>query len=436
MFLSKGVLKVAACAASMLLVTGYAFSDQKKGGDRDDDDIINHLFVPDSANNRVLLYHHPKTNGQNADVVLGQPDFVTTTFSATSSTMSFPGSSTQDLLGKNVYVGDASNCRVLGFKKPFTNGEAATLVIGAPDFTTSCTNIGGVPTASSLGFTGGVALDWKGNLWVADLGNNRVLRFPRPFTNGEAADVVLGQADFVSSNCNGATGTVSQSTLCRPSGIAFDLQGDLWVADSNNNRVLEFRPPFTTDMNASVELGQPAATAFTSNAVNNGGVSASSLDYPTGVGFDLLHKRLWVADRYNNRVLMYDARFRNGMAAELVLGQPDFVSSNVNQGLPAPTAATLDNPDGIVIHLTGDVWVGDTQNNRTLKFSAQCKKNGENASLVLGQPNFTQNAANEGAPASQSSQDQPFSAGPSLIALGVLAGLAGGKQWIARLRRS
>ena len=81
-------------------------------------------------------------------------------------------------------------------------------VWGQSDFSGNLCNQGAAaPTASTLCFTvgtfsaGGVALDATGNLWVADNGNNRVLRFPKNLITGviaKTADLVLGQPDFVS----------------------------------------------------------------------------------------------------------------------------------------------------------------------------------------------------------------------------------------------
>jgi hypothetical protein len=80
--------------------------------------------------------------------------------------------------------------------------------------------------------------------------------------------------------------------------------------------------------------------------------------------------------------------------------------------------------------------VGDTNNSRTLQFVAPFT-NGMNASLVLGQEDFVSNQANHGSvdPDDQT-QSYPFNAGPSLIALAVLGGLAGGRQWWLRFRKA
>jgi hypothetical protein len=183
----------------------------------------------------------------------------------------------------NLYVADYNNCRVLQFKPPFTIGMAATLAVGqaagATNLTTNVCLNAGAATATGLSGTRGMAVDSAGNLWVSDYGNNRVLKYPAPITAGEAATVVLGQTNLVGQgSANQGLAAPTAATFNLPSGLAFDSTGNLWVADEQNNRVLMYPPAAqVTNGAATVELGQPAATAFTSNTANNGGVSATSL---------------------------------------------------------------------------------------------------------------------------------------------------------------
>lgn len=385
------------------------------------------LVVPDRSNNRVLIYNAPNSTNQSADIVLGQSSFHTKTAATTAEGMNSPNATTSDS-ASTLYVSEQFNCRVTQYLQPLTNGKAASLAIGKPDLTTSC---GGSASQTNLGNTTGVALDALGNLWVVDNGFNRVLRFSKPFSTGMAANLVIGQTNFTSSTCNQATTTAlgpTASTLCGPVGITFDPFGNLLVTDNGNNRVLVYKPPFTTGMNASIELGHPAATAFTSQDPDDGGISKTSLAGPTAIVFDLF-SHVWVADSGNNRVLRYDSPLQNGKGASLVLGQSNFTSNGFNT-----TASTLSNPQGLVLNLLGfsGIWVGDTNNHRTLLFRAP-NTTGQAASVVLGQVDFTSNQSNKGnVDPDASTESGPFQAGPSLLALGVLAGLAGIRKLVRR----
>ena len=60
------------------------------------------------------------------------------------------------------------------------------------------------------------------------------------FSNGAPADLVIGQPDFLSSDC----AVTSNLSLCIPAGVAVDTSGNLYVADTGNSRVLEYTNPF------------------------------------------------------------------------------------------------------------------------------------------------------------------------------------------------
>jgi sugar lactone lactonase YvrE len=407
----------AVCVAALVL-SGFALAVP-----------ANPVVVPDTGNNRVLIYNSPTVNGSPADVVLGQSDFTTGVSGTSSTNLSAPTAYTLDSSG-NLYVSDSGNCRVLMFAQPFTSGEEATLVLGQPDFNTGC---GGAASASTLGTTGGVAFGTHENFWVADSQNNRILKFIGPFKNGMKAKLVVGQPDFVS---NGCAAPPTAASLCSPTGIAFDSGGILWVADTSNNRVLAYR--LALSLSAEKEFGHPAATAFTSNTVNDGGVSATSLYGPTGIGIDST-QRVWVADTQNSRVLIFKAAIKqNGSPASFVLGQTDFTGSTSN-AFGEPSASTLATPWGIITQAGATMWVGDSGNSRTVQFTPPIST-GMNASLVLGQPDLVSGLPDQETSPNNQNQDSPFApgsvfAGPSLIALAVLVILAVGFQWIRRLRQ-
>jgi len=208
----------------------------------------------------------------------------------------------------NLYVPDHHNHRVLKYISPFTTDTMADEVWGQADFSGNLCNWGASsPTASSLcffsGFHGegsGVELDSDGNLWVVDTGNNRIVRFPRNEATGvisKTADLVLGQSDFVSSS----PGT-TLSRLNSPSGLRFDSNGQLYVPDTSNDRILVFTPPFSSGMSAASTFG-------------------SQFHDPLGLEMDLFEEGVWVYDRGNSMIELWDW---DGVTVKKVLGKDTY----------------------------------------------------------------------------------------------------------------
>jgi len=130
---------------------------------------------------------------------------------------------------KYVAVADSSNNRVLLFSVPVTTGQAASFVLGQADFISNAS----ATSATGLNYPIKATADSAGNVWVAECDNNRVLEFKAPFSNGMSASVVLGEPDM-----NTSTGGSSAATLGCPSGLVFDSNGNLWVSDYYNSRVV------------------------------------------------------------------------------------------------------------------------------------------------------------------------------------------------------
>ncbi len=259
-----------------------------------------HLYVADTYNNRILGFNNftGAINGQKADIVIGQPDLLHTTINYPSNVTTTPNA--QGLYGPsglavdsagNLYVADTFNSRIVRFPTPFAAGttapETADLVIGQENFNSTVTD----PTALtlsapvSLAFTqagANTSMASSGYLVVADANQNRVLLFPKPFSSGMSATLVLGQPGFTTASQSGAaTGFTS------PRGVAVDPLDRILVADAGNARVAVF------DVVQNL-TNDPAPSFFLTT-----GLSA-----PLGIGMDQAGK-FWVADGGQNQLLHY-----------------------------------------------------------------------------------------------------------------------------------
>src|SRR5262245_3259635 len=241
----------------------------------------------------------------------------------------------------------------------------ADAVLGQADFASGTANAGGAPTANSLNEPRGLIIDRvSGRLFVADSMNHRVLSWPNAaaFTNGQAADVVLGQPNFTSNLINQGGLTPNEKTLNAPKSVATDSAGRLYVADSLNFRILRYDPPFTTNMAAVKVFGQ-AGSFTTANQASIVSPTADNLGNPDGIAIDASDK-LYCADRFLSRVTIYSTPLAS-TSADTVIGQPNLTTAGGNL-----TQTGLDHCSGAALDAAGNLYVGDEFNNRVMLFLA------------------------------------------------------------------
>jgi sugar lactone lactonase YvrE len=263
----------------------------------------------------------------------------------------------------------------------YTSGKLSEIAVDDPGATTlppppvkPAPSI--VPTyVSSFGSTGSgngqlshpadVAIDSKGNLWVADSTNNRV----QEFTQG---------GEFIKSLGSMGTGNGQFKT---PKSLAFDTNGNLWVADAGNSRLEKFNP--------SGEFLKTVGAAGSGNAQFNG---------PEGIAIDP-KGNIWVADTYNHRIQELNSAGEfvkvvnsSGLGAIEPTGIDAGPEGNVwvadlahNRIVELSEAGALvrqvgsegtgngqfRHPDAIAVGSHGEVWVGDQSNSRVQELSAE-----------------------------------------------------------------
>ena len=259
--------------------------------------------------------------------------------------------------GSTVVISNSATADGTGVSLTISGPPQADGVLGEPDFNTGGSDL----TQSRLNSPYGVAVDASGNLYVADQGNNRVLRFNNAaaLSNGANADCVLGQPDFT----HGASGATS-TTMNASTGVAVDNSGTLYVADQLNNRVLRFANA-AAKVNGDAADGVIGQTTFTSNS---SGSTASTLFQPFGVAVDGAG-RLYISDKGNNRIVYFNnpsAITTGTNSADGVLGQSTFGPNGAvasQSGLNGPAGLVVDNPNGTL-------WVADFGNNRVLRYQS------------------------------------------------------------------
>ncbi|MBK9169752.1 MAG: hypothetical protein IPM24_20145 [Bryobacterales bacterium] len=330
------------------------------------------LFVADAANHRVVVYSRSLLNQRASAVrVLGQENFHSRSPNRIEGReFSFIAATQQGVVADagiaidtrsnppHLYVADPYNNRVLCFRdiRQVSAGRGADLVIGQPDFQRSVVNYpSGNPDIvndQGLFLPIGLAVDPDGNLWVADSGNGRVLRFPSPFQRNEnfpRANLVIGQLGF------GLKVTdPTARTMSRPYGIAFAGENGLLVSDLAHNRVLFFRGrynEFTNGPSAELVFGQPDFNSVFAGSGDN------QMRSPRHIATDT-DDRLYVADTANNRILIFNRA--------PVAGPNPRAGTILTQ---VASTANLNSPRGIYVSaVTGEIWVTEGNVNRISRY--------------------------------------------------------------------
>jgi len=318
-----------------------------------------------------------------------------------------------------VYIADTANNRVLGFQysTQLTPGALADVILGQPDRFSTVAKGPGTNLSTGLHNPSGLVVDPNGNLYVADSGNNRVLRYPTPMAQPagyQFPDLIIGQTSFSSAAPNSggisATSLFLSGNFFAHTGLALDSGGNLWLTDTGNHRVLRY-PAASLKANqngpaADQAIGQ---ADFTSNGAGSGRTSKTGLVNPTSVAFDSAGRML-VADALA-RVLEYAAGSTTNAPAERILG----VAVPV-QGQPAPANVSSVNitSSSAVSANANNVFVVDSNAHRVLVYGTVDSWPPESAQFspvaraVIGQKLFSDSKSNQNGEASADTLNGPL----------------------------
>lgn len=322
-----------------------------------------------------------------------------------------------------IYVTDSRNHRVLAWRNlNAASGTPADLVIGQRDRSSAQPKGPGTDLATGFTNPSAVAVDTQGNLYVSDSGNNRILRFPKPFTQDPeflAPDMVIGQRNFNENLTNQGSVTSEvglrsrDSGLGLPIGLAFDLTGNLWATDPLNHRVVRYpAAALQAGRNgpaADLVLGVASLTTQTNDLTpffQQGAALRKDVVYqPSGVAVDRrgrVYVRDWMSQAH--RVLVWEPPF--GREASRLLGIPpvDPNQPRINEtvfGLTDTGNQSVPRP-GVTV-FNGFVYVPDAVLNRVLVFdpfenwaAETTQRISPAARGVIGQDTFNLSRPNRG----------------------------------------
>jgi len=197
-------------------------------------------------------------------------------------------------------------------------------------------------TAALVNAPGGGAFDSYGNFYFADTGNNVVREISKKTGN---IAIVAGTG---ASGFSGDGFAATTALLNSPAGVAVDAAGNLYIADTGNNRIREVSA--NTGLISTI-----AGTGTPSYTGDNGLATAATLSGPAGIAIDNAGT-LYIADTGNNVVRAFSPL--NGMIVTLAGNGTAGYSGDAG----VPTSAQLNAPAAVTVDLSGNIYIADTGN--------------------------------------------------------------------------
>ena len=256
---------------------------------------------------------------------------------ATAANLNFPVGVAVDA-GGNLFIADDQNHRM----RKVTPGGVISTVAG--NGIAGFGGDGGPATAASLSFPFGVAVDAGGNLFIGDLGNQRI----RKVTPGGVISTVAGNGTF---GFSGDGGPATAASLATPSGVAVDAGGNLFIAEQGNHRIRKVTPGGV--------ISTVAGNGIAGFGGDGGPATAANLNFPAGVAVDA-GGNLIIADDGNHRI----RKVTPGGVISTVAGNG--IAGFGGDGGPA-TAANLNFPAGVALDAGGNLFIADNVNLRVRK---------------------------------------------------------------------
>jgi len=252
---------------------------------------------------------------------------------ASNAQMNFPTGMAIDSSG-NLYIADTLNGRVRKISSNNISSIAGNGVL-------SYSGDGGLATSAQMNYTFAVAADSSGNVYIADSANHVVRRVAK-------SGVITTFAGNGNPGFGGDGGAAASAQLNSPQGVAVDAAGNVYIADTQNDRIRRVTP--TGAISTYAGNGTPGFGG-------DGGAAASAqVDTPVGLAVDA-GSNLYIADLGNSRIR------RVSSAGTITTIAGNGIAGYTSDGGQA-TSAALNLPQGVAVDAGGTVYIADTGNNR------------------------------------------------------------------------
>jgi len=312
-------------------------------------DTAGNIYFADQANNRIR-----KVTASTGDIATVAGDGIAGYSgdggAATSAELNGPTGVAVDRFG-NIYIADASNNRIRAVNAGIAAVTIAGVVIQPGDIATVAgTGAAGyngdniAATSAELSFPFGVAVDGPANIYISDRNNSRVREVSAP------TGIINTVAGNGTAGYSGDGGAATGAELHSPSGVALDMSGNIYIADTTNDRIREVTK-------STGDISTVAGNGTAGYSGDGGAATSAELHLPIGVGVDAAGN-IYIADTMNDRI-------RKVTASTALIST---VAGNGTAGYSGDgglaTSAEINLPYDVALDTAGDFYIADTSNNR------------------------------------------------------------------------
>lgn len=259
-----------------------------------------------------------------------------------------PESVTIDRAG-NVYIADSANNRIRRIA-----GVTGIISTFAGNGQEGFSGDGDLATRAVLNHPSAVRTDAHGNLYIADTGNH-IVRFVDIETKIITTFAGTPNLTVFDPARIGDGGSPINAQFNSPAALALDTAGNLYIADSGDNRIREITAIAPTILTV-------AGTGIAGYTGNGGSAASAALNHPTGIALDAANN-LYIADSGNNVI----RKVNSGSGEISTLAGTSIAGSN-GDGVGVQTDLNL--PGGIAADMAGQIYFSDRNNNRVRKLNA------------------------------------------------------------------
>jgi len=263
---------------------------------------------------------------------------------ATSATIAYATGITFDSIG-NLYFADAGNKRIRKI-----NAITGIISTVAGNGIQGFGGDGSSATLANLNNPIDVKIDSSGNLFIADANNNRIRKV------NASTGIITTIAGNGTAGYGGDGGAASAAILKKPSGLNFDISGNLYITDGDNYRIRKIN-------GGSGVISTVAGNGTQGYSGDGIAANATTLNYPRGLTLDNFGN-LYIADASNHRIRKVNA----------ITGIITTIAGNGTSGFSGDgglaTNATLNTPYGIALDSIGNIYIAEYLNHRVRKVNA------------------------------------------------------------------